>query len=70
MKKKRGGVEVWRGRNGQRKERLPEAPDGSVEMRVVKKREFYEERAGCEFYIEIYANDLDQRLNHKPSNGL
>lgn len=49
--KKQGAVvvvEVWRGRNGQRQERLLEGPDGSVELRVGKKREFYEERAGCE----------------------
>lgn len=47
--KKRGIVEVWRGRNGQRQERLPEGPGGTVELRVVRKREYYEERAGCRF---------------------
>lgn len=44
---KSGMVEVWRGRNGQRKEKLSEAVDNVVELRAIKKREFYEERTGC-----------------------
>lgn len=52
---KSGMVEVWRGRNGQRKEKLSEAVDNVVELRAVKKREFYEERTGCKISYSINA---------------